>query len=124
MLTLDRSTPLKLSPFTLDEFEAAIRHNDPVQPVTLISEIHSSLIYALRALATHRHGAVISLLEMAEPIGPHAITSQMIVDRLAEYGNNWERQPLRMEEGRYGWEEALVGCIKDVCCPIFLPFPI
>lgn len=33
---------------------------------------------------------------------------------MADVGNNWERVPLRHAEGREGWEEALVGCLKDV----------
>ena len=33
---------------------------------------------------------------------------------MSEVGNNWERVPLRAAEGREGWEEALVGCLKDV----------
>lgn len=113
--------PLKLSPFTLDEFECAIRHNDVEQPVTLIAEIHSSLIYALRALSTHRHAAVVSFLNEDEdyrlsgdevPV-QFGVRTEQLTSALAEVGNNWERQPLRVEEGRAGWEEALIGCVKD-----------
>ncbi|KAG6842516.1 hypothetical protein C0991_000042 [Blastosporella zonata] len=32
---------------------------------------------------------------------------------MAEVGNNWERVPLRNMEGREGWEDALVGMLKD-----------
>ncbi|GJJ08760.1 hypothetical protein Clacol_002979 [Clathrus columnatus] len=113
--------PLKLSPFTLDDFEGAIRHNDIEQPVTLIAEIHSSLIYALRALSTHRHAAVVSFLNEDEdhrlngdevPV-QYGIQTDQLTNALAEVGNNWERQPLRVDEGRAGWEEALIGCVKD-----------
>ncbi|KAF8523145.1 chromatin remodeling complex protein [Hysterangium stoloniferum] len=106
-------TPLKLSSFTLDELESAIRHNDLDQPVTLIAEIHSSLIYALRALSTHRHSAVVSLLQEEDEIDPEGVTTAELTDALADIGNNWERQPLRVDEGRSGWEEAMIGCIKD-----------
>jgi bromodomain adjacent to zinc finger domain protein 1A len=120
--------PLKLSSFTLDELENAIRHSDPDQPVTLIAEIHSSLIYALRALSTHRHLAVLSLLdELDNKELNNGVATEILTDALAEIGNNWERQPLRVDEGRFGWEEALVGCIKDVsqyqrpvCCVLCL----
>ncbi|KAF8581380.1 chromatin remodeling complex protein [Ramaria rubella] len=106
--------PLKLSSFTLDEMEHAIRHSDPEQPVTLIAEIHSSLIYALRALSTHRHLAVLSLLEELDEMDVDGgVPTEVLTDALAETGNNWERQPLRADEGRFGWEEAMVGCIKD-----------
>lgn len=107
--------PLKLSSFTLDDIEHAIRHSDPDQPVTLIAEIHSSLVYALRALSTHRHLAVLSLLEETdEKEMEGGVLTEVLTDALAEIGNNWERQPLRADEGRYGWEEAMIGCIKDV----------
>lgn len=107
--------PLKVSSFTLDELEHAIRHSDPDQPVTLIAEVHSSLIYALRALSTHRHLAVLSLLEELDEMDmKEGVATEVLTDALAEIGNNWERQPLRADEGRYGWEEAMVGCIKDV----------
>lgn len=33
---------------------------------------------------------------------------------MADVGNNWERVPLRHTEGREGWEDALVGMLKDV----------
>jgi bromodomain adjacent to zinc finger domain protein 1A len=114
--------PLKLSPFTLDDIEHAIRHSDPGVPVPLVAEIHSSLIYALRALSTHRHLAVLSLLEEiddAEMKG--GVHTEVLTDALAEIGNNWERQPLRADEGRYGWEEAMIGCIKDVGHHTMLP---
>jgi hypothetical protein len=42
------------------------------------------------------------------------VATEALTDALAEIGNNWERQPLRADEGRFGWEEAMVGCIKDV----------
>jgi hypothetical protein len=34
---------------------------------------------------------------------------------VAEVGNNWERVALRHSDGRDGWEDALFGCLKDVC---------
>lgn len=36
--------PLALSPFTLDDFEASLRHNTHEPACTLISEIHASLL--------------------------------------------------------------------------------
>jgi hypothetical protein len=40
---------------------------------------------------------------------------------LSEVGNNWERVPLRSAEGRDGWEDALVGCLKDASPRLILP---
>ena len=37
-----------------------------------------------------------------------------LIGAMADVGNNWERVPLRHTEGRDGWEDALVGCLKDV----------
>jgi bromodomain adjacent to zinc finger domain protein 1A len=33
---------------------------------------------------------------------------------MADVGNNWERVPLRFSENRSGWEDAMVGALKDV----------
>ena len=42
------------------------------------------------------------------------VTVKELTTAMADVGNNWERTPLRHSEGREGWEESLVGCIKDV----------
>ncbi|TFK57352.1 hypothetical protein OE88DRAFT_1730725 [Heliocybe sulcata] len=116
--------PLHLSSFTLDEFEHAIRHSamDPACP--LLGEIHSTLIYNLRTVPFVRHGAIMSLLELKDSIAngerpddlehdDYGIPLPKLVDAVADVGNNWERVPLRTAEGREGWEDALVGCLKD-----------
>jgi len=43
------------------------------------------------------------------------VTIEELTTAMADVGNNWERTPLRHSEGRDGWEESLVGCLKDVC---------
>jgi hypothetical protein len=52
--------------------------------------------------------------EASEVLG---ISIDELTTAMAEVGNNWERVPLRHTEGREGWEEALVGCLKDVGLP-------
>ena len=42
-------------------------------------------------------------------------TVEELCSAVDDVGNNWMRVPLRVGEGRVGWEEALVGCLKDVC---------
>jgi bromodomain adjacent to zinc finger domain protein 1A len=42
------------------------------------------------------------------------VTIEQLIQAMADVGNNWERAPLRHNEGREGWEESLVGCLKDV----------
>lgn len=107
------SAPLHLSTFTLDEFEAALRHNTSEPPCALIAEIHATLIYNLRTVPSTRQTAITSLLD---PLlgNVFRISPEVLTDAMLEVGNNWERVPLRATEGREGWEEALVGCLTDV----------
>lgn len=114
--------PLHLSVFSLDEFESAIRHSVPDQPCSLLAEIHSTLVYNLRTVSFVRHNAVLSLLQQKEDLEAKYLPDQVVlgistdqlVTAMADVGNNWERVALRHAEGREGWEDALVGCLKDV----------
>jgi hypothetical protein len=107
---------LHLSTFTLDELEHAIRHTLAEPPCQLIAEIHSSLIYNLRTVTFQRHSAVMSLMSAPEDVDDDlGITIEELTTAMTDVGNNWERTPLRHGEGREGWEESLVGCLKDVC---------
>ncbi|KAG2368257.1 hypothetical protein BDR07DRAFT_1605599 [Suillus spraguei] len=107
--------PLHLSTFTMDEFEHALRHSLVDPPCALLGEIHSTLIYNLRTVPFTRHSAVLSLLRL--PLEEDHRVLGVSVDKLAgamaDVGNNWERIPLRHTEMRDGWEEALLGCLKD-----------
>lgn len=110
------SQPLHLSTFTLDELEHAIRHTLAEPPCQLVAEIHSSLVYNLRTVTFQRHSAVMSLMSASEDGEDDLdITIEDLTTAMADVGNNWERTPLRHAEGREGWEESLVGCLKDVC---------
>ena len=114
---------MNLSTFTLDEYESAIRHNTNDPPCTLIAEVHATLLYLLRSLTSaKRHTAVISLLHLRdeqEANGTVPVNEPLSIDELiagmSDVGNNWERQPLKASENRAGWEESLVGCLKEVC---------
>lgn len=117
----NNSQPLHLSTFTLDEFEHAIRHALVEPSCQLIAEIHSSLIYNLRTVTFQRHSAVMSLMSDSEDgDDDFGITTEELTTAMADIGNNWERTPLRHGEGREGWEESLVGCLKDVCLHFLL----
>ncbi|KAK0233457.1 chromatin remodeling complex protein [Armillaria fumosa] len=108
--------PLHLSTFTLDEYEHAIRHSVEDPPCPLLAEVHSILIYNLRTVPFHRHSAVVSLMEVEASNSDDMLLGQSISNltaAMADIGNNWERVPLRHAEGRQGWEDALVGCLKD-----------
>ncbi len=105
---------LHLSTFTLDEFEHAIRHATDDPPCSLLAEVHSTLIYNLRTVPFHRHSAVLSLIQEDDESLVLGNDTDTLTTTMADVGNNWERVPLRLAEGRQGWEDALVGCIKDV----------
>lgn len=109
--------PLHLSSFTMDEFEHAIRHTVIDTPCVMLAEIHSTLIYNLRTVPFTRHSAVLSLLRLKDTLeADHELFGVTIDDltiAMTEVGNNWERVPLRHVDMREGWEDALVGCLKD-----------
>ncbi|KAF6766364.1 ATP-utilizing chromatin assembly and remodelling N-terminal-domain-containing protein [Ephemerocybe angulata] len=113
--------PLHLSVFSLDEFEGAIRHSALDLPCPLLAEVHSTLVYNLRTVPFVRHSLLLSLLKSKEDRehenldddAPYGITMDTLTTAMADVGNNWERVPLRFSEGREGWEEAVVGCLKD-----------
>jgi len=80
-----------------------------------------------------RHSALLSLLrekESREGVGLAdepvlGVSTDELTAAMADVGNNWERVPLRPAEGRDGWEDALVGCLKDVrSSPIHSHFPL
>lgn len=105
----------------MDEFEHAIRHSVIDPPCPLLAEIHSTLIYNLRTVPFLRHSAVVSLLrlkdediEVEKDDTVLGVSIETLTTAMAEVGNNWERVPLRHAECREGWEDALVGCLKDV----------
>ncbi|KAH0838447.1 chromatin remodeling complex protein [Lanmaoa asiatica] len=110
--------PLHISPFTMDDFEHALRHSVIDPPCSLLCEIHATLIYNLRTVPFNRHSAVLSLLRVKDTLeGEHrifGITIDQLAAAMADVGNNWERVPLRAQDARAGWEDALIGCLKDV----------
>ncbi|KAG6879398.1 hypothetical protein C0992_003015 [Termitomyces sp. T32_za158] len=121
--------PLHLSTFTLDEFEHAIRHTLIDLPCALLAEVHSTLIYNLRTVAFQRHSALVSLMRMHEAAQDEGNDEDVVLGvpfdeltaAMADVGNNWERIPLRHTEGREGWEDALVGMLKDHATVITFP---
>ncbi len=102
----------------MDEFEQALRHSLVEPACNLIAEIHSTLIYNLRTVPFTRHSAVLSLLDQRTDLGGEdevlGVSLDDLTSAVADVGNNWERAPLRHAEGREGWEESLIGCLKDV----------
>ncbi|RDX55953.1 chromatin remodeling complex protein [Lentinus brumalis] len=108
--------PLHMSPFTMDDFEGALRHSVIEPQCQLLAEIHATLIYNLRTVPFNRHSAIMSLVQYKEERGDEeelGVTIDQLTGAMADVGNNWERAPLRHAEGREGWEESMVGCLKD-----------
>ena len=101
----------------MDEFEGALRHSVIEPYCQLLGEIHSMLIYNLRTVPFTRHSAILSLMNWKDDNGDDeflGVNIDQLTTAMADVGNNWERAPLRHSEGREGWEESLVGCLKDV----------
>ena len=102
----------------MDDFECALRHSVIEPQCQLLAEVHAALIYNLRTVPFNRHSAILSLMNHKEEMGHDdevfGITIDQLTAAMADVGNNWERAPLRHAEGREGWEESLVGCLKDV----------
>ncbi|EKM60973.1 uncharacterized protein PHACADRAFT_110936 [Phanerochaete carnosa HHB-10118-sp] len=109
--------PLHISSFTMDDYDQALRHSITDPQCALVAEVHSTLIYNLRTVPFTRHSAVLSLINLQDKIGKEAevlgIALYMLIESVSDVGNNWERAPLRHGEGRDGWEESLIGCLKD-----------
>lgn len=181
--------PLGLSPFTLDDFEAALRHNTHDPPCTLVSEMHGSLLNCImrdgsyskdlapaaletkalekrekvkererlekgRSASRGRSEDVDELnsnldeteekdkskdessskeIEVKKEDGVGEISKvddddDELTDDEEEYseeeksvmmaatqiGKGWEKRILKPEDGRPGWERALVGCLLKV----------
>jgi len=90
----------------------------------MVSEIHIALINIARERSNERHCAVLSLLElknteeseqvMDEKEDDWQVDIDELVAALTDVGSNWESVSLKSKEGREGWEEVLVGFLKDV----------
>lgn len=102
----------------MDDYEGALRHSVVEPQCQLLGEIHATLIYILRTVGFDRHSAIVSLVDDSKEKGGDnevfGVTIDQLTAAMADIGNNWERAPLRHSEGREGWEESLVGCLKDV----------
>lgn len=102
----------------MDDYEQALRHTAVDPPCNLIAEAHSTLIYNLRTVPFTRQSAVLALVSLEDKLGEKSevlgVALEDLIDAVSDVGNNWERAPLRHAEGRDGWEESLIGCLKDV----------
>lgn len=74
------------------------------------------MIYNLRTVPFERHSAVESLTNHNSELDvlSEDLTLDELKEALKDVGNNWERVPLKHSDGRVGWQDALIGCLKDV----------
>ncbi|KAF7306668.1 hypothetical protein MIND_00458400 [Mycena indigotica] len=106
---------LHLSTITLDEFEHAIQHSVKGLPCSILSEVHTSLIHVLRGVPFIKHSAAISLIapQNLQPKLLFGVSVDTLTAEMNNHGGDWERAPLKIQEGRGGWEDAMLGCLKD-----------
>ena len=112
----------------MDDFEGALRHSVIEPHCQLLAEIHATLIYNLRTVPFNRHSAIISLVHLTEENDNDdeflGVTTKQLTGAMADVGNNWERAPLRHGDGREGWEESMVGCLKDVSRALYIYYSV
>lgn len=113
---------INLSPFSIDDFEQALYHQDAwTSPTPLMTEIHASLINTLIRDLAQGNPAVqpISLTGKAADNdtdywegkkGATAETLRPVVQPLAD---TWWSKWLKAADQRKGWEAALVGLLWD-----------
>lgn len=131
---------LKLSQFTLDEFEQALYHSDPAQPCQLLTETHAALlniiireanvpgsieVFPLKAFGplgrrsevedeakSEQDDEAAALTIDGEPMDPEDET--MLYTAANDFAQTWIAKELSCKDGRKGWETALVGCLWSV----------
>ncbi|KAF8342653.1 ATP-utilizing chromatin assembly and remodelling N-terminal-domain-containing protein [Cantharellus anzutake] len=106
---------LKLSTFTLDEYEMAVRHNLPDVQCALITEIHLCLLTVAKERSPIKFIALDSLnfydsqdREGEVPFADLTKAAKSVGDRRA---SGWETPIGR--ESKSGWEEGLTIFIRD-----------
>jgi bromodomain adjacent to zinc finger domain protein 1A len=120
---------LDLSPFTIDEYENALYHTNPLQPCILLQEIHQTLLNVVRQDAVRGQEQVLPF-KAAVPLPVDDESSDESDD---EDEDKQERERLVAEQaaslaatfldreagggraGRRDWEGMLVGCLWQVC---------
>ncbi|ORY30989.1 hypothetical protein BCR39DRAFT_100098 [Naematelia encephala] len=114
--------PLALSPFTLDDYEQALYHNDPwTSPTPLMTEIHACLINALVRDLAARHEAVQHTANTGRLPdndtdyweGKKGATTDLLRPIAEPWAESWKLKELSHRDNRKGWEVALVGLLWD-----------
>lgn len=123
MTALTHSKPLHLSPFTLDDLEQSLYHND--SPTPLLAEIHSCLLNALVADLAAGHEPVRALRNAGKVAdseadndtdyweGKKGATTETLAPVATGLAESWKVKEISPRDGRRGWEAALVGCLWE-----------
>ncbi|OCF58877.1 hypothetical protein L486_03368 [Kwoniella mangroviensis CBS 10435] len=114
--------PLGLSPFSLEDYERSLYHNDNYQgPAPLMTEIHSVLLNALVADLSAGHEPAKTLSSYGkEPDndtdyweGKKGATTETLTPVVLPLAESWKSKVLSVKEGRKGWEGSLIGCLWE-----------
>jgi bromodomain adjacent to zinc finger domain protein 1A len=108
---------LKISSFTLDEYECAIRHSLPDVPCTLIAEVNSCLMSVAKERSPIKMIALDSLnfYDAVDPPGEVPLAElQKAAKALGDKRSSGWDSPAARENGRVGWEDGLAIFIRDV----------
>ncbi|KAF9512921.1 hypothetical protein BS47DRAFT_1329990 [Hydnum rufescens UP504] len=107
---------LKISSFTLDEYECAIRHSLPDVPCTLIAEVNSCLMSVAKERSPVKMIALDSLnfYDAVDPPGEVPLAElQKAAKALGDKRSSGWDSPAARENGRVGWEDGLAIFIRD-----------
>ncbi|KAI8365402.1 uncharacterized protein BYT42DRAFT_618771 [Radiomyces spectabilis] len=142
------SKPLKLTPFSIDEFERGLFHNQHQPKPTVIVESYACLLNVIirerideTANETINGEVVEDFLDNLEQQEDSDNGSQDSSDdnqalkRLQQLGvergwrdqeqlriiKDWDDKEIRSSHDRRGWETKLIGCLNDVATPDIMP---
>lgn len=89
-----------------------------------MAEVHTCLAYNIRQVTGQRNTASSSLYETYQSSiqvdGESVLPIEELLTALSARGGNWERSPLRNTPNRDGWQDAVIGLIKDVRSKVLL----
>ncbi|WWC86969.1 uncharacterized protein L201_001850 [Kwoniella dendrophila CBS 6074] len=116
--------PLGLSPFTLDDYENSLYHNDPYNnPAPLMAEIHSVLLNALAADLKAGHEPVKPLNTFGKDgeiendtdywEGKKGATTETLTPVVLPLIENFKNKELLIKDNRKGWENNLIGLLWE-----------
>ncbi|KAF8310996.1 hypothetical protein DL93DRAFT_2083951 [Clavulina sp. PMI_390] len=116
---------LKISTFTLDEFESAIRHTNPDIPCTLLAETHSCLLTVAKERTGVRYTAIESLEaeEMDLDDSAHGVSLADIAHEAKGLGykSQLATGSSSKDSTRSTWEDTLAIYLRDHATPQAVP---